>query len=286
MKKNLLLSVIVSGALLLGACAPSATSTTAAAGSSASGGEKQVVKLGVIGSKHEVWDKVKENLAKENIEIQFVEFTEYTTPNEALAAGDIDLNSFQHHIFFDNFNKNNGDKLVAIADTFLSPIGLYSQKYKTPAEIKDGETIAIPDDPTNLSRSLKVLASAGLIKLKDDTNQNPTQDDIAENPHNYKIEEIDAAQTSRSLKDVGAAIINTDLAVDAGLSPADDSIFLEPVTDNSKPYFNLIAARKEDANNELYKKVVAAYQTQEIGDYMIQVYKGAQFPVWEGYVKK
>lgn len=85
---------------------------------------------------------------------------------------------------------------------------------------------------------------------------------------------------------MAAAIINTDLAMDAGYSPADDAIYLEPVTDASQPYFNLIAARLEDKDNPVYKKVVAAYQTQEIGDLMIQIYKGAQFPVWEGYVKK
>lgn len=294
MKKNLLATILLSSSLLMGACASTGTTTTAggttAGGTTAAGttaaAKPTVVKVGVIGAKHELWDKIKENLAKENIDIELVEFTDYNTPNEALNSGDLDLNSFQHHIFFDNFNEKNGTKLVAIGDTFLSPIGLYSSKYKTPAEIQKGDNIAIPDDPTNLGRALKVLETAGLIKLKDPKNLAPTQEDIVENKLELKIVELDAAQTARSLQDVGAAIINTDLAVDAGFSPADDAIFLEPVTDDSKPYFNLIAAREADKDKEVLKRIVKEYQTQEIGDLMIKVYKGAQFPVWEGYKKQ
>ncbi len=270
-------SVLLAASFILGACAGTGTTATTAPPATVT-----KVKVGVIGSKNELWDKIKENLVKENIEIELVEFTDYNLPNEALNAGDIDLNSFQHHIFFDDFNKNKGTKLVSIGDTFLSPIGLYSEKYKSPAEIKAGDSIAIPNDPTNLGRALRVLEAAGLIKLKDPSNLAPSQEDIVENKLNLKIEELDAAQTARSLKDVGAAIINTDLAVDAGFSPAEDAIFLEPVTEGSKPYFNLIAAREADKDNPVYKKIVAAYQTKEIADLMKEVYKGAQFPVWEG----
>lgn len=308
MKKSIIASaLLLAGQLVLSSCAPGAVSTTSAgtsAGTSAAtsagtsagtaagttgstqGATPTTVKVGVIGSKHELWDKIKENLAAESIEIELVEFTDYNTPNEALSSGDLDLNSFQHHIFLDTYNKEKGNKLVPIGDTFLSPIGLYSEKYKTPDEIKDGDTIAIPDDPTNLGRALKVLEAAGLIKLKDASNLTPTQEDIAENLRSLTITELDAAQTARSLQDVAAAIINTDLAVDAGFSPADDAIFLEPVTEASKPYHNLIAARVEDKENPIYKRIVEEYQTQKIGDLMIEVYKGAQFPVWEGYQKK
>ena len=303
MKKSSIIaaSFLLAGQLILSACSPATPSTTAAgtaagtttAGTTTAGttaatttGEATTVKVGVIGSKHEVWDKVKENLAKENITIELVEFTEYPPVNQSLADGDLDLNAFQHHIYFDAFNDANGNKLVSIGDTFLSPIGLYSEKYASPAEIKDGDTISIPDDPTNAGRSLRVLEAAGLIKLADPANLAPTQQDIVENKLNLTITELEAAQTARSLRDVAAAIINTDLAMSADLSPADDAIFLEPVTDASQPYFNLIAARAEDQDNPVYKQVVAAYQTQEIGDYMIEIYKGAQFPVWEGYVKK
>ncbi len=296
-KRNLLAALALAGTVVLGACAPAATTTTAAgttaAGTSASttaaattAAAPVKVKVGVYGSKHELWDKIKENLAKENIIIELVEFTDYNTPNEALNAGDLDLNSFQHHIFFDDWNKKNNAKLVAIGDTFLSPIGLYSKKYKSPTEIKAGDEIAIPDDPTNLGRALRVLEAAGLIKLKDPANLAPSQTDIVENKLNLKISELNAAQIPRSLDDVQAAIINTDIAVDAGFSPATDAIFLEPVTDGSKPYFNLIAAKDTNKDNPVFQKVVKAYQTQEIGDLMIQVYKGAQFPVWSGYIKK
>lgn len=284
MKKTKLLvtSLLLLGQLFLGACSPSDSSTK----STTSTSKVSQVKIGVIGTKHELWDRVKENLVSENIEIELVEFTEYNPINQALYDGDLDLNSFQHHIYFDQFNEAHDNKLVSIGETFLSPIGLYSETYASPTEIKSGDVIAIPDDPTNLGRSLKLLESAGLIKLKDVENPTPTVNDIADNPLNLTITELDAAQTARALIDVGASVINTDLAVDAGFSPAEDAIFLEPVTDASQPYVNLIAAHIDQKDNEVYKKIVAAYQTQEIGDLMMEVYKGAQFPAWEGYKQK
>ena len=284
MKKTTLLvtSLLLVGQILLAACSTPASSIS----SNASSSNGSRVKIGVIGTKHELWDRVKENLASENIEIELVEFTEYTPVNQALYDGDLDLNAFQHHIYFDQFNETHDNKLVSMGKTFLSPIGLYSESYTSASEIKEGDPIAIPDDPTNLGRSLKLLESAGLIKLKDSGNLMPTQQDIAENPLNLVITELDAAQTARALVDVGASVINTDLAVDAGFSPSDDSIFLEPVTEASQPYINLIAAHVDQKDNEVYKKIVAAYQTQEIGELMIEVYKGAQFPAWEGYIQK
>lgn len=275
-------SLLLVGQILLAACSTPASSIS----SNASSSNVSRVKIGVIGTKHELWDRVKENLASENIEIELVEFTEYTPVNQALYDGDLDLNAFQHHIYFDQFNETHDNKLVSMGKTFLSPIGLYSESYTSASEIKEGDSIAIPDDPTNLGRSLKLLESAGLIKLKDSGNLMPTQQDIAENPLNLVITELDAAQTARALVDVGASVINTDLAVDAGFSPSDDSIFLEPVTEASQPYINLIAAHVDQKDNEVYKKIVAAYQTQEIGELMIEVYKGAQFPAWEGYIQK
>lgn len=284
MKKTTLLviSLLLVGQILLAACSTPASSIS----SNASSSNVSRVKIGVIGTKHELWDRVKENLASENIEIELVEFTEYTPVNQALYDGDLDLNAFQHYIYFDQFNETHDNKLVSMGKTFLSPIGLYSESYTSASEIKEGDSIAIPDDPTNLGRSLKLLESAGLIKLKDSGNLMPTQQDIAENPLNLVITELDAAQTARALVDVGASVINTDLAVDAGFSPSDDSIFLEPVTEASQPYINLIAAHVDQKDNEVYKKIVAAYQTQEIGELMIEVYKGAQFPAWEGYIQK
>ena len=284
MKKTTLLvtSLLLVGQILLAACSTPASSIS----SNASSSNVSRVKIGVIGTKHELWDRVKENLASENIEIELVEFTEYTPVNQALYDGDLDLNAFQHHIYFDQYNETHDNKLVSMGKTFLSPIGLYSESYTSASEIKEGDPIAIPDDPTNLGRSLKLLESAGLIKLKDSGNLMPTQQDIAENPLNLVITELDAAQTARALVDVGASVINTDLAVDAGFSPSDDSIFLEPVTEASQPYINLIAAHVDQKDNEVYKKIVAAYQTQEIGELMIEVYKGAQFPAWEGYIQK
>ncbi len=293
MKKSGIISasILLSASLLLGACSSGATATTAAGTSAGTttaittaGVTK--VKIGLVGARHEMWDQVKLDLVKDNIDLELVEFTEYNTPNEALNNGDLDINAFQHYIFLENYNKSKGTNLVAIGDTFLSPIAIYSNKVKSVEELEDGDTISIPDDATNLGRALRVLHTAGVITLKDPANLAPTQEDIVANPKNLTIKELDASMVARTLEDVGAAVINTNMAVDAGLSPADDSIFMEPVDENSKPYYNLIAVRAEDKDNPIYQAIVKAYQTQAIGDLMVEIYKGAQFPVWEGYQAK
>lgn len=295
-------AILLAGQLVLSACA-SGTATTTASGTTAAGttaagttaagtttagttGEVTKVKIGLVGARHEMWDQVKLDLVKENIDLELVEFTDYNTPNQALVDGSLDVNAFQHYIFLDNYNATKGTDLVSIGDTFLSPIGIYSDKYASVEEIQDGDAISIPDDTTNSGRALRALHAAGVIVLKDPSNFSPTQADIAENPKNLTINELDASMVARTLQDVGAAVINTNMAVDAGLVPADDAIFLEPVDENSKPYYNLIAVRAEDKDNPIYKKIVEAYQTQAIGDLMVEIYRGAQFPVWEGYQSK
>lgn len=237
------------------------------------------LKLGVIGAKHELWDLVQENLKKEGIDLKLVEFNDYNTPNEALAAGDLDLNAFQHHQFFDTYNKERGNQLVAIGDTFLSPIGLYSKKHSKVAEIPEGGVIAIPNDPTNFGRALNVLAHAKLIEVKADVDL-LTLEDITANPKNLTIKALDAAQTARALEDVDGAVVNTDLAVDAGLDPQ-TAIIREPVSEKSKPYFNLVAVRAGDENREELKKVVKAYQSQAVADLMAKIYGEAQVPAWD-----
>lgn len=303
MKKtgNISASILLSASLLLSACSSGTTATTAAgttagttpaetttAGTTTAGTTAGVtkVKIGLVGARHEMWDQVKLDLVKENIDLELVEFTEYNTPNEALNNGDLDINAFQHYIFLDNYNKSKGTNLVSIGDTFLSPIGIYSNKVKSVAELKDGDTISIPDDATNLGRALRVLHTAGVITLEDPANLAPTKEDIVANPKNLTINELDASMVARTLQDVGAAVINTNMAVDAGLVPSEDAIFMEPVDENSKPYYNLIAVRAEDKDNPIYQTIVKAYQTQAIGDLMVEIYKGAQFPVWEGYQAK
>ena len=189
---------------------------------------------------------MKDRLKKENINLEYVKFTDYNQPNAALADGSIDLNSFQHQFFLDNYNKEHGTDLVSIGNTVNAPLGIYSNTLKDVADIKDGAKVAIPNDVTNGGRALLLLQTAGLIKVDKAKGQAPTVSDITENRKNLDISELDASQTARALSDVDISVINSGVAVDAGFNPASDAIFLEPVDDHARPYVNIIVARKED----------------------------------------
>ncbi|MGO3733060.1 MAG: MetQ/NlpA family ABC transporter substrate-binding protein [Vagococcus sp.] len=247
--------------------------------------KKDVVKLGVIGSDTDVWDDVKERLTSDGIELEYVKFTDYNQPNAALEDGSIDINSFQHQFFLDNYNKEHGTELVSIGNTVNAPLGIYSEKIKKIEDLADEATIAIPNDVTNGGRSLLLLQTAGLIKVDPSKGQTPTVSDITENKKNLVINELDASQTARSLQDVEAAIINSGVAVDAGFVPDEDAIFLEPVADSSKPYVNIIVTKKENKDKELYKKVVEAYQTDATKKVIEKTSKGSSVPAWETFGK-
>ena len=260
----------------------SSNSAASSAATSSTSGEAVTVKLGVTGSNHDVWHHVaKELKEKENIKIELVEFSDYILPNQALDKGDLDLNAFQTIIYLERFNKEQGTKVVPIGYTVIAPMGVYSEKLSSLDELKDGDTIAIPDDTSNSSRALRLLHAAGIIKLSDPDNVLATQSDIVENPLNIQLVELPASQTARSLQDVAAAVVNSGMAVEAGLLPTRDAKFLEEVNDSSKPYYNVIAAREGDKDNEVYQKVVAYYQTAETAKVIEEVTKGASIPVWE-----
>lgn len=272
MKKKLgiILSIIVTLLLFVG-CGKNKTSSAS---------EAQTVKIGVVGDSNEVWEPIIKKLKKENINIELVKFSDYIKPNEALEQGDIDLNAYQGYILMDDFNKTHDNALSAIGETVLNPISLYSEKYKSVDEIADGSEVTIANDPVNAARGLLLLQSAGLIKLDYEDGANPTTDDIVENTKNLKITELEAAQTARSLPDVGAAVINVFMALDAGLIPKEDAIFIEPVDDNSKPYYNIIVAQTKDKDNETYQKIVKAYQTDDSKKIIEDLYKGSVIPLW------
>lgn len=244
------------------------------------------VKLGLIGDDTDVWDDVQKRLKDEGINLEYVKFTDYSQPNASLADGSIDLNSFQHQIFLDNYNKEHGTDLVSIGNTVNAPLGIYSEKVKNVEDVADGAEIAIPNDVTNGGRALILLQTAGLIKVDSTKEQTPTVSDITENKKNLKITELDASQTARALQDVDLSVINSGVAVDAGFVPTEDAIFIEPVDEKSKPYVNLIAARKEDEDNETYQKVVAAYQTEDTIKVIEETSKGSSVPSWDTFGKK
>ena len=274
----------LASALLAAALALSFTacSEKPAGGSSQQDG-KTVVKIGVVGENSETWDVVKEALAKENIEIQLVKFSDYSLPNQALADGEIDLNSFQHYAFLNKELEEKNLELTAIGETIIAPLGIYSVNVKEVSQVKEGDKVAIPSDATNGGRALKLLESAGLLKMDPEVGYLGTKADIVENPLNLDIYEVEAAQTPSLLPDVAIAVINGGHAVDAGLIPAQDAIFLES-TDSSEtennPFINVIVARTADKDNEVYKKVVDAYHTDAVAKVIEETYKGSYLPAW------
>jgi len=240
------------------------------------------IKLGVVGENNEQWTPVIENLKKEGIILELVKFSDYSQPNQALDSGEIDLNSFQHYAYLNKEVEDKGFKIEAIGETLIAPLGLYSKKVKDVKEIKNEATIAIPNDATNEGRTLKVLEAAGLIKVDEKAGYQPSLKDITENKLNIKFLEVDAAQTPRTLEDVDAAIINGGYAIDAGLYPQTDSIYLESVNKGSKnPYINVIASRSDEKDNENYKKVVEAFRTDEVAKVIKETYKGSYIPAWK-----
>ncbi len=231
---------------------------------SAADGDTVTVKLGVVGAIYDdIWKPAQEALKAEGINLEIVQFSDYVTPNNALANGEIDLNAFQHRIYLQGEIANYGYEIQNIGNTFIAPMSLFSSKISSVSELKDGDIIAIPDDLTNGGRALKVLESAGIITLNPAAGFNPTLDDIQTYNIGVTIKELKANVIVSALPDVTAAIVNNNYALDFGLS-ASDAIFADDRLD-IEDYWNLIAARTADLSDpdkvEIFRKVVEAYQS-------------------------
>ncbi|WP_106460885.1 MetQ/NlpA family ABC transporter substrate-binding protein [Anaerococcus sp. Marseille-P3915] len=243
--------------------------------------DKGPIKIGVVGEYNEVLEEVIKRYEEgTGDKIELVKFADYNQPNEALLAGDIDLNAYQHYKFLDEFNADRGSDLVSIGDTMLAPIALFSNKVKSLDDLEEGARIAIPNDPSNGSRALFLLQDAGLIKVEGEPGEIVGLDKIKENPKNLEIIEMDASQTSRSLDDVDAAAVNDTFALDAGLDRKTIIYEENPKSESVKQYINIIAARKEDENNERYKEFVKYYQTDETKADYERITKGSWIPAW------
>lgn len=247
----------------------------------ACGNDGETVRLGVVGENNEPWEYVQEQLADEGIDLEIVTFSDYQTPNVALADGDIELNAFQTVIFMDDFNSDTGNELTPIGETTLNPLGIYSEQVDNVADIQEGDTIVIPNDASNEGRALILLQTAGLIQVDPAAGNHPVVDDVTDNPLNLELVPVAGNQTARSLDDSTAAVINVGMAVDAGYVPSQDAIFLEPVNEDSEPYINAIVARPEDVENELYLQIVEAYQTEETAEIIRETTENSSIPVWE-----
>lgn len=232
------------------------------------------IKVGATAGPHaQVAEAVAKEAKKQGIDLKVVEFSDYVTPDKALADGDIQLNAYQHVPFMENFNKQNGSKLVAIGKTILMPMGLYSNSVHSAADVPEGAIVAIPNDPTNGGRGLALLAKAGLITLKDGVGFKATVADITSNPKNLQIQELEAAQLPRSLDDVVVAAIPMNYVQSAGLNVEKQGFFLEP---KDEPLAVMIlAVRDQDKDNETYKKIADIYKSDAIKQFINDTFKGS-----------
>lgn len=212
-----------------------------------------------------------------NLEIKIVTFTDYNQPNEALNNGSIDANMFQHAPYLDAAIQAHHYNIVPIGKTYIYPMGIYSQQYKELSQILPNSIIAIPNDPSNQARALLLLQSAKLISLKEGGTATSTLLDVVANPKHFKIQPLDAAQLSRALPDVAAAVINTNYAVPAGLLPNKDAIFVES---KDSPYANLIVVRTTDKDNANLLHLVDALHSTAVQQAATQLFQGQAVPAW------
>lgn len=264
MKK--ILSFLIVAILVLSACG---------------GNNGKKVTIGVASNDTKAWEKVKELAKKDDIDLEIKHFSDYNVPNKALSDGDIDLNAFQHFAFLDQYKKAHKDtNIEALSTTVLAPLGIYSDKVKNIKDVKKGAQVAIPNDVSNQARALKLLESAGLIKLKKNFGLNGTTKDIESNPKDLKIKAVDAQQTARALSDVDISVINNGVATKAGKDAKKDPIYLEKASSDAvKPYINVVAVNFKDKDNKTYKKIIELYHSKEAQKALKEDTKDGEKPV-------
>ncbi|PKA70133.1 D-methionine transport system substrate-binding protein [Pseudomonas baetica] len=225
----------------------------------------------------EILEFVKPALAKEGVDLKVKVFTDYIQPNVQVAEKRLDANFFQHQPYLDEFNKAKGTSLVAVTGVHLEPLGAYSSKIKDLKDLPSGANVVIPNDATNGGRALLLLAKAGVITLKDPTNILSTLKDIAQNPKDLKIRELEAATIPRVLTQVDLALINTNYALEAKLDPSKDALVIEG---NDSPYVNILVSRADNKDSDAMKKLAAALHSPEVKKFITEKYKGAVLPAF------
>lgn len=237
------------------------------------------LKIGATPVPHsEMLNEIKPILKEEGIELNIIEFSDYVQPNIALNDKELDANFFQHEPYLNDFIKEHKEmKLKNAGGVHIEPMGVYSKKIKTLDELKDGDSIAIPNDPTNGGRALMLLERAGLLKLKEGVGELATVQDVVENSHNIKFQEVEAAQLPRTLDDVTAAVINTNYAMQINLVPTKDALFME---DSTSPYVNIVAVREGDENRPEIQSLMKALRSDKIKKFIESKYKGEVVPAF------
>ncbi|VYT86740.1 methionine ABC transporter substrate-binding protein [Clostridium butyricum] len=277
MKKKSILSVVLAGVLAIGLIGCGGTGSN---GSGADSKDDKVIKIGVTPKPHkEIVDAAVPLLEKEGYKVEITEFNDYVQPNTAVEEGSLDVNFFQHTPYLNEQVQSRGLHLKSVAAIHLEPMGLYSKKITSLDELKDGSTIAVPNDPSNEARALKLLAANGLIKIKDGELVTPA--DITENPKNLQFSELEAAAVPRAVDDVDAAVINGNYAIEAGFDVLKDGIIKEDKdSEAAKPYANIVVVKEGNENLEKIQALVKALTSDEVRDFINKEYNGAVIPVF------
>ena len=282
MKRKTILSVLLTGALAIGLMGCGANNGDEGANAGSSGNaEDKTITIGVSPVPHkEIVEAIKPDLEAKGYTVDIVEFSDYVTPNTALEEGDLDANYFQHISYLNESNEGKGLNLTYTAAIHLEPIGIYSKTVKSLDEVKDGARVAVPNDPSNEARALRLLEAQGLIKLND--GELVTVKDITENPKNLEIEELEAAQLPRVLEEFDLVVINGNYALEAELNPATDALALEDKDAKAAEiYRNVLAVKKGNEESQKIKDLTEALTSDTAKKFIEENYNGSVIPTFE-----
>ena len=251
-------------------------------GDAAANGETITLTVGATPNPHaEILAQVKDDLAAEGIDLVVKEYSDYVVPNTAVEEGDLDANYFQHTPYREEFNEKNGTHLVSVGKVHYEPMGIYPGLTKTLEELKDGATIAVPNDTTNEARALQLLAAQGLIELKEDAGLNATPNDITSNPKNLQFKELEAAMLPQTASEVDLSVINSNFAMEGGMNPATDSLASEDAdSEAAQTFANIIAVKEGHENDPAIQALVKALQSDKVKEYIEKTYSGAVVAVF------
>jgi len=274
--------IALSAAFVLGACGNNASSSASSSDAQSSASELKTVKIASVGSDADIWRHIAESeqAKKAGLKIEVQEINGGVPLNESVADGTVDANAFQSIGYLQGFNEANSNKLVPVGTTYIEPMGLYSKKVKSLNDLPNGAKVAIPDNPYNTTRALRLLESAGLIKLPSDFKDGTgTPSDIVENKKNLEFLLIDDTTSVRVLDDTDLIAIGNTIALEGGLNVLKDSLFYEKADASTITSINVIAVKAENADKEEYKKLVDLYHDPEIQKYISEKFAGTKVEV-------
>ena len=274
--------IALSAAFVLGACGNNASSSASSSNAQSSASELKTVKIASVGSDADIWRYIAESeqAKKAGLKIEVQEINGGVPLNESVADGTVDANAFQSIGYLQGFNEANSNKLVPVGTTYIEPMGLYSKKVKSLNDLPNGAKVALPDNPYNTTRALRLLESAGLIKLSSDFKDGTgTPSDIVENKKNLEFLLIDDTTSVRVLDDTDLIAIGNTIALEGGLNVLKDSLFYEKADASTITSINVIAVKAENANKEEYKKLVDLYHDPEIQKYISEKFAGTKVEV-------